>query len=137
MKLPLPEAQLAGCVWLPRILAKARAIQAGQLPDEYAIRFGAPDGVDGQFLGFFRLTKEQIAAVAAQPDSAVAQWFTSLPTGSAQHIAQWNHLGLNLGRPGFPLADRLPIGSKSKYAHLAGRDIQTIFEMLKADEETP
>jgi uncharacterized protein DUF5069 len=134
MKLPLPEAQLAGCVWLPRIVAKARAIQAGTLSEEYAIRFGAPDGVDGVFLRFFELTKEQIAAAAHHPDVAVERWFVNLPTVSAKRIEEWNHVGMNLGRPGFPLADRLPIGPTSKYAHLAERGIQTIFEMLRADE---
>jgi len=136
MKLPVPEAQLAGCVWLPRIIAKARALQNGKLPEEYAIRFGASDGVDGVFLRFFDLTKEQIFAAADQPDAAVARWFESLPTVSAKRIEEWNHIGMNLGRAGFPLADRLPIGPKSKYAHLANRGIQTIFQMLKADEET-
>src|SRR5688572_9967737 len=112
MKLPLPEAQVAGCVWLPRIIAKARAIQTGTLSEEYAIRFGAPDGVDGVFLRFFDLTKEQIAAAANQPDVAVARWFENLPTVSAKRIEEWNHISMNLGRPGFPLADRLPIGPK-------------------------
>lgn len=135
MNLPLPEAQLAGCVWLPRIIAKARALRKGELPEDYVIRFGAVDGVDGLFLRFFDLTKEQIAAVADQPDAAVARWFENLPTVSAKRIEDWNHVGANLGRPGFPLADRLPIGPQSKYAHLAGRNIQTIFAMLSADEE--
>src|SRR5258708_269863 len=110
MKLPLPEAQLAGCVWLPRIIAKARAIQNRNPREEYAIRFGAPDGVDGVFLRFSDLTKDQITAVADQPDAAVARWFESLPSVTAKRIEEWNCVGINLGRPGFPLSDRLPVG---------------------------
>src|SRR5262245_23220156 len=56
MKLPSPAATLAGCVFLPRIIAKARAIKTGVLPEEYAVRFGAPDSIDGLFLAFFDLS---------------------------------------------------------------------------------
>jgi hypothetical protein len=48
MKLPSPEALVADCVFLPRIIAKARALKAGLLPEEYAVRFGAADTVDRQ-----------------------------------------------------------------------------------------
>lgn len=135
MTLPSPEAALAGCVFLPRIIAKARALEAGVLPPEYAQRFGAPDSVDGLFLGFFGLRAEQIVAAAKRSDASVEQWFGSVPDATAQRIQQWNHTALNLGRPGFPMADRLPVALRTKYRHLAGREIETIFEMLKADEE--
>ena len=39
MKLPSPRETLAGCVWLPRLLAKARQFQRGELPPDYAARF--------------------------------------------------------------------------------------------------
>lgn len=134
MKLPPPEATLAGCVFLPRIIAKARAYTAGALSGEYAVRFGAPDGVDGLFLRFFGLNRDQIVSASGMTDAAVAQWFESV--ASKERIESWNHTALNLGRPGFPLAERLPIKPTSKYRHLVGRPIETIFQMLNADEET-
>lgn len=134
MKLPPPEARIADCVFLPRIIAKARALKAGLLPHEYAERFGAPDAVDGLFLKFFSLRADQIVEAAELDDAAVAQWFTALPTGTAARISKWNHTALNLGRPGFPMAERLPVALSTKYRHLAGRGIKTIFEMLNADE---
>lgn len=136
MKLPRPEARFAGCVFLPRIIAKARALKAGVLPPEYAARFGAPDALDGLFLGFFGLRAEQILEAAQLGDPALEQWFGSVPGASEQRIAEWNHTALNLGRAGFPMAERLPIALSTKYRHLAGRGIETIFEMLNADEET-
>jgi Domain of unknown function (DUF5069) len=135
MKLPPPEASLAGCVFLPRIIAKARGLRAGDLPPEYAARFGSPDGVDGVFLHWFGLGAEQLLEAAAASDATVAEWFEGLPGAPAPRVKEWNHIAVNLGRPGFPLADRIPIGPTSKYRHLANRGIQTIFEMLRADEE--
>jgi Domain of unknown function (DUF5069) len=46
MVIPAPRERLAGCIWLPRIIAKARLQQLGQLPREYQARFGAPSSVD-------------------------------------------------------------------------------------------
>jgi hypothetical protein len=135
VKLPTPETTLAGCMFLPRIVSKARALNAGELPKEYAARFGAPDSVDGVFLGFFGLTALQILQAAEMNDASVEKWFGDLPGASAQRTREWNHTAVNLGRPGFPMADRLPISPTSKYSHLADRGIETIFQMLNADEE--
>jgi hypothetical protein len=135
MKLPPPEEPLAGCMFLPRIIAKARAMRAGDLPPEYAVRFGAANGLDGLFLGFFGLSVDQVSEAALLDDAAVEKWFEDVPGVTAQRIREWNHTAVNLGRPGFPMADRLPIKPTSKYGHLADRGIETIFQMLNADEE--
>jgi hypothetical protein len=135
MKLPPPEDRLAGCMFLPRIIAKARALTTGELPQEYAVRFGAPDTVDGLFLSFFELRVDKIAEAAVLSDASVAQWFESVPGVNPRRIREWNRTAVNLGRPGFPMAERLPIALSTKYRHLANRDIETIFEMLNADEE--
>jgi hypothetical protein len=134
MKLPPPESPLAGCVYLPRIIAKARAFKAGVLPQEYAVRFGAPDSVDGLFLEFFGLSAKQITEAAELSDAAVETWFASVPFVDAQRIQQWNHTAVNLGRPGFPMAERLPVALSTKYKHVADSGSETIFEMLNADE---
>lgn len=135
--LPTPYEQLAGCVWLPRIIAKARQITLGELPQEYVARFGQPDGADGQFLEFFSLTAADIIRAAKWSDAEIIAWFKALPSAQGNRIDLWNHVAVNLGRPGFPMAQRLPVALATKYSHLAGRNIDTIYAMLAADEESP
>jgi hypothetical protein len=134
MKLPSPRGRLADCVWLPRIIAKARLLKAGQLPPEYVSRFGHVSGVDGQFLSFFSLSSDQILAVCERSDGEIASWFTALPSVSAARIQDWNHIGMSLGLPGFPMAERFPIAMATVYKHLQGHPIKTVFEALEADE---
>lgn len=138
MNLPRPTDKLAGCVWLPRIIAKARLLAAGALPGDYAARFCALAGVDGQFLAWFGLTRDEIVALAQRSDADAAEWFLSSPVRHGR-IAEWNRIAVNLGRPGFPMADRLPVALATTYRHLAGRDLETVFAVLAADEadETP
>lgn len=132
MKLPAPHESLAGCVWLPRILAKARCLQQGDLSPDYAARFCAPTGVDGLFLNHFKLTREDIVAAATKTDSEVAAWFRDYTTSSA--IEQWNHLALNLGRPGFPMAERFSEALSTTYKNVDPRGKTSVFEVLAADE---
>jgi len=132
MPLPLPRAQLAGCVWLPRILAKARSLQAGTLPPDYAARFCHPGGVDGAFLAHFNFTREDILAAAALPDASIEPWLLVRTTPA--RISEWNHIALNLGRPGFPLAERFPVALATTYKHIDAHGKTTIFEVLEADE---
>ena len=132
--LPRPKDRLADCVWLPRIVAKARLLAAGQLPAAYEQRFGAANGVDGHFLAFFRLTRGDIESAARLSDSGVALWFTSLPSVTREGVERWNHVAVNLGRPGYPMAERLPVALSTTYAHLAGRNIESVFDALEADE---
>ncbi len=136
MKLPAPRDQLAGCVWLPRILTKARWFTAGSLEPDYAARFGHASGVDGQFLAFFALTRDDLLAVGGLGDAEVAAWFAARPEAGdgGSRIAEWNHIAVNLGRTGFPMAERLPAGLETTYAHLKGRGLETVFAVLEADE---
>jgi hypothetical protein len=73
MKLPPPTETLAGAVWLPRILAKARLLQRGVLPPDYEARFCHPNGVDGQFLSHFDLSREEVLSAAKLSDEEVAE----------------------------------------------------------------
>ena len=134
MHLPSPHDRLADCVWLPRIIAKARLLKAGQLPPDYVSRFGHVSGVDGQFLSFFSLSAEQILSVCERRDEEIASWFTALSTATAERIQEWNHIGASLGLPGFPMAERFPIAMATVYKHLQGQPIKTVFEALEADE---
>jgi hypothetical protein len=133
-RLPAPRDRLAGCIWLPRIIAKARLLLAGRLPADYAERFCHPTGVDGQFLSFFGLDRAALLAVADESDDAVAAWFAARPAASSARIAEWNELSVNLGRPGFPMANRLPIAKATSYKYLNTGEMETVFEVLEADE---
>lgn len=132
MNFPSPREKLAGCCWLPRLLAKARLLQNGRLAPEYAARFCHPTGVDGQFLIYFLLTHEEIMAMAALPDSEAASWFHSRYT--SERIHEWNRIAVNIGRPGYPLAERFPVALATTYKHIDSRGMTTIFEVLEADE---
>jgi hypothetical protein len=134
MQLPPPRSQLADCIWLPRILAKARLLSVEQLPRDYETRFCHPSGVDGQFLAYFGLAREDMMLIAEKNDVEVEAWFRALPHVTPSRIAEWNHIAVNLGRPGFPMAERLPIALATTYKHLNGRSFQTVFEVLEADE---
>ncbi|MGD0060167.1 MAG: DUF5069 domain-containing protein [Verrucomicrobiia bacterium] len=134
MKLPGPREQLAGCVWLPRILAKARLLKSGALSPDCEARFCHPTGVDGLFLSHFGLTREGVLALAALPDAEVGAWFLSRT--NSERIQEWNRMAVNLGRPGFPMADRFPVALASVYKHVDSRGLTTVFEVLEADEKT-
>jgi len=64
----------------------------------------------------------------------VAPWFRGLATATDPRVAEWNHIAVNLGRPGFPLAERLPVALETTYKHLKGRGLECVFDMLDADE---
>jgi Domain of unknown function (DUF5069) len=133
MKLPRPRETLAGCVWLPRILAKARLLQAGGLPPDYVANFCHPQRIDGLFLAHFGLSREDITSAAAWTNERVAAWF--LDRNPAGRIEQWNETALNLGCPGYPLAERLPMVLATTYKNVAGRGLTTVFEVIEADEK--
>lgn len=131
--IPSPRDRLAGCIWLPRILAKARLLKAGRLAPEYDARFCHPSGVDGHFLSHFGLSREEIVGWAELPEAEVTHSFLSRT--SPERIEQWNQVAVNLGRPGFPMAERLPVAMATTYKHLDPRGITTVFEALEADEK--
>jgi len=135
MNLPAPKERLAGCVWLPRILAKARLMQRGELPADYADRFCHPTGVDALFLNHFRLSRDDILAAAGKADEVVAAWFLARPEAGAANIAKWNDVALNLGRPGYPLAERFPIAKATVYKNVNSTGMTTVFELLEADDK--
>ena len=134
MKLPSPHDELGGCLWLPRIIAKARLLREGVLPEEYSTRFCAPTGVDGHFITFFSLTREEVLDAAVLGDDEILPWFMGLPIVTPASIHEWNHIAVNLGRPGFPMDDRLPIAKTTTYSHLDAANVETVFEMIALDE---
>jgi len=133
MKFPSPREKLAGCVWLPRILAKARLFQAGKLPPDYAANLCSPGRTDSFFMAHFGLSREDVLTAATWSDEKVSEWFLS--RNSAERIEQWNETAVNLGRAGYPLAERLPVALATVYRHVAHLKPATIFEVLEADEK--
>jgi Domain of unknown function (DUF5069) len=135
MTLPPPRQKLAGCVWLARLVTKARLYKARVLPADYAERFCHPTGVDHQFLSFFDLSRDSLLDAAKLDDSAFAKWFLRQPQITESKIADWNHLAVNLGRSGFPMADRLPIALSTTYKHLNPASITSVFDAIELDEQ--
>ena len=134
MMLPRPTDRLVDCVWLPRIFAKARLYAAGELDEDYASRFCHASGVDGQFIAFFELTKDELLEISGHTDEEVGDWFLSSPSRKSR-IQEWNRIAVNLGRPGFPMAERLPVALSTTYRHLEDRKFETVFQVLEADEQ--
>jgi hypothetical protein len=124
-------------MWLARIIAKARLLEKGLLPAEYAARFCHPTGVDAQFVNFFRITRDDILLASRGNDDQVASWFTRLTASRPLIVSKWNDLAENLGRPGFPIAERLPIALSTVYKHLDASTISSVFEAIEADELNP
>lgn len=132
--LPSPFERLAGCMWLPRILAKARLFAADALPEDYAKRFCAVTGVDAEFLKHFGLAREDILELARLSDADAAARFAERPSCGAARIDAWNRIAPSLGKPGFPLADRFPIAMKTIYTAHLDKGIDNIFDALVEDE---
>lgn len=104
LRLPKPTEQLAGCVWLPRFIAKVRHHHAGTLGGDYQLAFCHPRGVDGRFLEHFTLDKENAinAILGAATEGELEQWFTSSPGVTEDRIAAWNAFAPLIGSPGHP-----------------------------------
>lgn len=102
MNLRLPQEQLAGCCWLPRLVDKIRAAQQHQLPLIYRLALGSGLGVDGYFLRHFRISFQVLrhAVQASENDGALASWFTQQPHVRLETIQTWNHFAPNIGRQG-------------------------------------
>jgi hypothetical protein len=134
MNLPLPKASLAGCYWLPRIIAKARLFVRGKLEEEYVWAFCHHRGVDGQFLNHFRLSKEEIVAVSSLDEAKIESWFLALESVDDQRIQEWNELAVNLGREGYPM-DRVFKLAMTKIYKIPKAELhKTVFEAIEADE---
>ncbi len=136
---PPRDNTLAGCVWLARFLAKARLLLVDQLPPDYVERFGAPEGVDGNFFRFFSVGHEQLMDVIRREpsDEAVARWFLALPGIDADRVVAWNAFAERLGQPGHSMADRLNAVLPTMASRLDLTKIHSIFDLITADEREP
>ena len=135
--LRLPRETLAGCMWLARLVDKARLQKAGALPMDYARFLGHPRGVDGRFLSHFGLDRDEaIQSLGnADDDLAAAEWFLHQDGVSEAAILSWNGIAVNLGRPGFPGEAELPLIIRLFIGGRPGSDaIGSFFEAIEFDE---
>ncbi len=136
MRLPRPQDQLAGCVWLPRFAEKARRFLAQQLPLTYRVAFGSRFGIDGAFLRHFGLTVPQflVAVRRSAGNAALAQWFLSLPAASPERIAEWNRRAALLGTKGQPGYLTRHLIKWVFYPRSVMNPVNSLFEAIEQDE---
>ena len=137
MRLPLPQDQLADCVWLPRFAEKARRYHARQLPLLYRLAFGSRLGIDGAFLRHFRLPLDSLLAAvrqAARDDAALAQWFLAHPGVNQTRIAEWNRRAMSLGAKGQPGYRTRQLIKWVFYPKSVVRPVNSLFEAIEQDE---
>ena len=58
------------------------------------------------------------------------------PIAPPVYPAQWNELAENLGRLGFPMAQRFAVVRPTMYGHLDAEQgpLETVFDLLEVDE---
>jgi Domain of unknown function (DUF5069) len=136
MQLHRPQAELAGCVWLPRFADKARLFHTQQLPCIYRLAFGSRLGIDGAFLRHFSLTVDEfLAAVRQSADSeALAKWFLSLPAASPERIAGWNRRAALLGVKGHPGYLTRHLVKWVLYPKSVVTPVNSLFDAIEQDE---
>jgi hypothetical protein len=133
-----PFECLAGCTWLARLTDKVRLMRRGELPADYLILLGHPQGVDGYFLRHFGLDrKSALEAISNQADdSDVAQWFLAQAGVTEASVQSWNDLAPNLGRRGWPGEKELAIAIERFYGGSIGEaSVETVFELIHIDEK--
>jgi len=136
MRLPLPQDQLAGCVWLPRFAEKARRFLAQQLPLTYRVAFGSRLGIDGAFLRHFGLTVPQflVAVRRSEDNAALAQWLLSLPSASPERITEWNRRATALGTKGQSGYLTRHLIKWGFYPKSVFAPVNSLFEAIEQDE---
>lgn len=136
MKLRRPEDKLAGCMWLPRFIDKARHAAAGTLHADYQRAFGSPLGIDGVFFAHFALKQEEIleAIRREQSDEAIGAWFVARPQSDAEKVRAWNELAPNIGKPGFPGHRTFQWGLRHIYAGCTDPRVTSGFTAIAWDE---
>jgi hypothetical protein len=131
------DVSIANACWLARFVDKIRCFLNGSLSKDYAIGFCHPKGIDGIFLDFFGLSKDELieaVRVSGEDDSKIAVWFSSQEGIVKPKIDEWNQLAFNLGKPGFPAHEVMRWGLKNIYVNCKDPKIDSVFKLLDWDE---
>jgi hypothetical protein len=136
IKLRRPFDSLAGCIWLPRFIDKARHHLAGTLPPDYVGAFCNPLGIDGIFLSHLLLKRDELLEVIRREstDEAIAGWFAARRESAPERIAAWNELAPQIGKPGFPCARTFRWTLKYLYPGCTDPRVTTNFLAIAWDE---
>jgi len=130
--------KLAGCMWLPRFIDKARHHLAGTLDPDFVRPFCHPLATDGAFFAHFGLAKEEIIRVITESkgsDDVVVDWFVRRPQGTPEKIAAWNELAPNIGKEGFPMRRGFLWALKQYYGGAAPDPrVDSVFTAIAFDE---
>jgi hypothetical protein len=112
----------AGCVWLPRMIDKARRVVAGEATGQdllWPYCFGVNDPADTQLLRFLRLTNEDVLdVVRREPDDAAAAAEIVRRSGrTPEECAAWSARYLRRNAPFLAMIDadegRRPTGAST------------------------
>jgi len=132
-----PNEKLAGLVWLPRMLDKARKMRDGTLDEAYHPNLGK--GHDARCCNFLKVEYEAIRSKIADglDDEAMAAWCFEVGRKPDDFdIEIWNAYMIKLGtldeNPGLAefIAQR-----KEAYGIQDREDIRTFFQLIDKDEE--
>lgn len=131
-----PHDTLAGCMWLPRFIDKARHHSSGTLPRDYQRAFCSSMGMDGVFFSHFKLAKEEILSAVQREgsDEAIALWFSRRPDSSVERIREWNLLAPKVGMPGQPGHRAFAWGLKHIYVGCTDPRVISGFTAIAWDE---
>ena len=108
----------------------------GTLPEEFHRYLFHPKGLDGVFLNYFGLTKEDIVEAVQRfqdDDSGIESWFNHRVGSDQRFRTDWNDLALNLGKTGYPMAESFPKAKKDIH-NCDDPSIDTCFKLLDWDE---
>lgn len=125
---------MAGWVYLPRFVDKARLHLAGKLHKDYQENF--TKGFDGAWLKSSGVTAEQFIDVVKNSitDGQVADWVSKNVKRTDAQKAEFNNFVLNRGRDADDVRERLKM--RLKEANLSHRtDIETFVDFIDADEK--
>ncbi len=131
-----PLDQLAGCIWLPRLIDKARQHLAGTLPPDFQRAFGHALATDGAFLAHFQLVFADTLTVIKQAasDDKVARWFLAQPGVNPATITDWNTRAPRFGEPGQPGERAFRFAMKTLYRGCPDPRVTTAFTAIAWDE---
>lgn len=131
------DRSVAGVCYWARVIDKIRLHRDGELPEEYCGVLGHKLGTDGQFLGHFGVTFEQVTeAVLSKDDTALADWLEVAVEDFPAKKEAWNELAPELGKDGTAMARAFKYAVRKYFPdNKPPAGVGTIFELIDFDEQ--